>query len=424
VSRWKENVPALVTATLYFVAISSLFYREPSVSAIKYSDLFVCLSFILILFYLRRVQIPKHVLLILLSLGLAIGVSMLMSPKGSDIGSVLEVSRYALSVVLFLTTLFLLLGEIVSADEILTVCFLAPLPSAIMSISVVLMASFGMLIPPLSDIVLYESALRAATYFADPNYYANVLLLPLAISSYRVVWKRQLRFLSAMCLVIYFGAIVASGSRSGVGAAVILLSLLFGYVAVKRKPFLSSFALFGSSIVIGVSTATTGHVFSLLRLGSLRSTGIDHALQVRFSLWRAGFETWLKSPFFGVGPNNYLDTLRQLPVSQQPLTLQRTHNTVLDVLSSLGLLGLLPLLLILRYHVMCNLSLLREGDQRMIVPLLATIGILTQGMFIELVTARWLWLNLAIPIGVYVNGRDVTETKMSSKQRTHTKENR
>ncbi|MFB6187789.1 MAG: O-antigen ligase family protein, partial [Halobacteriaceae archaeon] len=319
--------------------------------------------------------------------------------------SLLEVGRYVIAGDLFLTTFFLLIYGVISVENTYTILSLAPLPSALGSIFAFFFSILGIQIP-LLDVFLFSRgiSIRASAFIFDPNYYANLLLIPLTITGYRIFVQGYNKRSNGVLFSVYSLAIFCTVSRSGLGAMTfVLVALIILYLLQKE-------IIKKNHLMIGLS----GSLFALLLIGPqlirivgspLRSGGsIYRSLLLRATLWRQGIEVWSHRPLFGVGLGNYLEYLNTLP-AHEVIKLQNTHNTILTPLASVGLLGMIPIVILILSHFRSSLSISKENKHAANIASITVIAILLQGMFIEVLPARWLWLFLAIPIGLAVRER-------------------
>lgn len=422
--RIQENLNSTIwriPTISFFVAVSLLFYREFTFTILKLSDIFIILAscitipFVLIKFK-EHIVLPTYPSLALLAFIIINMISIFISPVSFDIQSLLEVGRYVIAGALFLTTFFLLIYGVVSAENTYTILSLAPLPSALGSIFAFFFSILGIQIP-LLDVFLFSRgiSIRASAFIFDPNYYANLLLIPLTITGYRTFVQGYNKRSNGILFSVYSLAIFSTVSRSGLGAMTFVLVALIILYLLQEEIVKKNHLMIGLSGSLFALLLIGPQLIRKVGLGPLRSGGsIYRSLLLRATLWRQGIEVWSHRPLFGVGLGNYLEYLHTLPAHEVE-RLQYTHNTILTPLASVGLLGMIPIVILILSHFRSSLSISKENKHAANIASTTVIAILLQGMFIEVLPARWLWLFLAIPIGLAVRERMLERGQMEVK---------
>lgn len=180
---------------------------------------------------------------------------------------------------------------------------------------------------------------RFASVMVDPNflsaYLSAVTVVALGLFYFR---KRKQR------RVVYFGVLVflaavsvanlVTMSRSGFFGLMIGLIILFLFHPVARQfrvavvRVMIAFLVFLGAYLLVVSQVG-GEVFSLLLQSRLGMSGFEAGVSDRIPHFRAGFDSFLSNPLFGVGAAN---TLRISPFFT-------THSSPLTILAEFGVLG-------------------------------------------------------------------------------------
>ena len=172
-------------------------------------------------------------------------------------------------------------------------------------------------------------------FFGNPNDLALnlVAFLPLAM----MYVKRPGAFLTrAMCaaiVVLMFGAIVFTKSRSGLVGMVAMLAV-FVFTSRSLKPTTIIAAIIGGMVVLPLLPQSFW-----LRAQSITNEDLDEtgSREERIELMKQAWTVFLENPVTGIGAGQF----KNYGVEGQPREWRVTHNTVLQVAAELGLFGLL-----------------------------------------------------------------------------------
>jgi len=257
---------------------------------------------------------------------------------------------------------------------------------------------------------------RIAGAFADPNFYAQVLipLVPLALYRFLDTSSRRWKLLGAYCIAACLVALVFTYSRGGILA----LGVVLGLILIIQKPKLKHCVV--GFILILLLLLLVPPQFQQ-RLGTLSQfmadeespiVDTDSSFQQRSLLMRVAWDIWRDHPFFGVGAGNYseyyLEYAEQIGAtvdSYENFDQQRfPHSLYLEMAAETGLVGLLlfgAILLTACLKGWHAAHLFRKsGDlksSRLVMSLLVGIaGYLTTSIFLHAHYLRHLWLLLAL----------------------------
>jgi O-antigen ligase len=264
---------------------------------------------------------------------------------------------------------------------------------------------------------------RSSGPFGDPNYYAQVLLVAVAIGLMLVQYEtdKRLRRLATVLTGLILYAITLTSSRGAIlGLVLVLIAMLFfghvrarhlGYTALIVGLVIALVPSYRARILsIGTSTTTSQQVGA--------STKADLSVASRTGEIEAAGLAFLDHPLLGVGPREFplyyqnyaarLDLPTHTTVQTQRNKGQEAQRVAPQIFVSqaaeLGLIGLLAFCAVI--FVSMNEMLrarrvaLRIGNPRLaMLPtalLLGAIAYLATGLFLELAYERYFWLILAL----------------------------
>src|SRR5438105_4183943 len=174
---------------------------------------------------------------------------------------------------------------------------------------------------------------RASGIVIDPNLYAGylVLIIPLVMAVGLSIRSRWALAASAIALVAFTVALIATLSRSG-WIGVLVATVVLGVLLPKRR---WSMVAVGAAIVVAVlATGAVGPIGA--RLGP-NQDGPVAMLISRWGVWSAAVGMAIDHPIFGVGVANFVNYYPDYGDSQG---LDHAHNIFLNMLAERGLLGL------------------------------------------------------------------------------------
>ncbi len=257
---------------------------------------------------------------------------------------------------------------------------------------------------------------RIAGAFADPNFYAQILipLVPLALSRFLDEASRLWRIVSAFALIACLIALIFTYSRGGILALGVVLGLMLLLHRPKLKHCVAGLALFSASLVFVPPEFAQ-------RLGTLNQfveedespiVSPDSSIQQRSLLMQVAWEEWLEHPFLGVGAGNYSEHYQKYAErigsavnSYENFNRQRyAHSLYLETVAETGLIGLVFFMAILvaagKEGLYAGRVFRRSGairEARLVASLMiGAIGYLTTSLFLHAHYPRHLWLLLAL----------------------------
>jgi O-antigen ligase len=181
--------------------------------------------------------------------------------------------------------------------------------------------------------------LRYAAAGFDPNDLALTIALaiPMALYIARCA-RRAMAWFHRAAIAIICAAILLTGSRMGLIAAVLGFTYMLWTWRSADLPQRASAAVLGAGLVLGAvffaPAATRARIATLP--GEL-TTGTLHN---RTQIWKAGLKVFKGHPIVGVGSGAFPDAVRPwLGVPGRPGHEYVAHNTFLSVLVETGLIG-------------------------------------------------------------------------------------
>lgn len=231
---------------------------------------------------------------------------------------------------------------------------------------------------------------RATGTFEDPNLLSFYLVLSAGIVA---VWNYQRfsRYLGLFHLVL-FGGVVASQSRTGLVAFVLMIVFLAAFSGVRSVLLLAALALVSGLLWKSYPSAVSRVPF----LSRFESGGSSIEDDYRGSLWRLGWDLWRESPIMGVGIGQFRNLSRGVTSYEGLLVV---HNTFLSFLAEVGIIGLVAFCSIFVYFSAWLASRLYSDA---FAPALFSSFICGSIMMFTLnvQNARFLWAFLAVASGL------------------------
>jgi putative inorganic carbon (hco3(-)) transporter len=178
---------------------------------------------------------------------------------------------------------------------------------------------------------------RATGTSYDSHAFGNYIgmLLPFPLVLFLTPWiKAGLRALFGIVTLLGILAIALSYSRSawlGNGIAITIGFILI--VAVWQEGSAIVVAAIGAFLLLVTAPYTIKQVYDRFENSPIGT------LTTRFDQYKVAVSIWKRFPFFGTGPNNYIEALKKYDY----LWLERwpVHNVVLATLAESGIFGLL-----------------------------------------------------------------------------------
>ena len=176
----------------------------------------------------------------------------------------------------------------------------------------------------------------------DPNLYAGylVLIIPLVMAVGLSIRSRWALAASAVALVAFTVALIATLSRSG-WIGVVVATIVLGVLLPKRRWGLAAVA---TAIALAlVLSGMLGPIGS--RLGPSQQDGPIAMLVSRWDVWTAAVAIARDHPAFGVGVANFINFYPEY--SGQSFGIDHAHNILLNMLAERGVIGLIAFGLVL-----------------------------------------------------------------------------
>ncbi|HTL45307.1 MAG TPA: O-antigen ligase family protein [Vicinamibacterales bacterium] len=167
----------------------------------------------------------------------------------------------------------------------------------------------------------------------NPNDLATNMVAFLPLAAFLVLRRSSLleRATAAGCAVLMLASAVASGSRGGFLGMIVMI-VVFGVMAVRKRPGLVVAAAFAGMCALPLVPATYWH-----RIASITDESKDDfgSAQERRTLIKDSIRAFSENPLTGVGAGNFKawDPTR-------PSAWHESHNVVLQVAAELGIVGL------------------------------------------------------------------------------------
>ena len=226
---------------------------------------------------------------------------------------------------------------------------------------------------------------RVASTAAEPLYFANYLLLPIALAAtwlLRSPERRTSRFLAALLGLLALCVFLTSSRGGWLGLAVTALALL-----VLERSRLRAWKPLATALGVGIAGVALG----VLLLGSFFSSGAStvpetffrHVTTVtdgaayddRAQTVAAALDAWKRHPWIGVGFGGYGPFVSPFPYAKPDAGWPIVNNETIELLAETGVVGLLSFIIFIiatfreaaassarRSRIPLEHPLVREGD--------------------------------------------------------------
>jgi O-antigen ligase len=255
----------------------------------------------------------------------------------------------------------------------------------------------GAHVAALGTIMLYVRESGALYRFAaggvDPNYLAMQMVLAIPMAWYLGTIYRHplLRWVCRAYLPIGLVALALTGSRGGMIATVVALTIVpFTLTRLSPAKLVGGIVLLIISAWLVVSFTPDTLVARLATTGTEVEGG---RFGGRFKLWEAGLKVFVGRPFLGWGTSSFKPAITPLlgPMAQV------AHNSFISVLVEQGLIGLL-LFLTMFFTVFRSVRTLPVLEKRFGLILFATLVVTMLPLTWE--DRKVVWFVLAILLGL------------------------
>lgn len=213
------------------------------------------------------------------------------------------------------------------------------------------------------------SGIRMGSDLANVNTIGNLELFPILILFWCIYYKRKWLaiFPMALCLVVALG----TGSRKVIACIAVGILMLYFFKGQGLKKFKNVLSAIALVFVIYMIVQLPGFAVIKSEIDSIlniftRKNALTNSDIHRFELLNLGFNTFLKSPLFGIGIGNTRNVVLAQMGNDYYL-----HNNYLEILASVGLLGAIPYFYLWIYPVLINYKKLRIKSD--LTPLVMTL---------------------------------------------------
>jgi putative inorganic carbon (HCO3(-)) transporter len=316
VFAWAEAVLLVLLAALPWEGL--LQYPSETVSAVKLLGLLLLGAWAFrVLQRGTELRLPST-LVPVIGFGLAIGVSLVVSPDPS--AGVAKVLRYTLFIAFFFLILQLTTGRD-SIKRVLRVLGLSATGAALWALVAFLSGELD----------------RAGGPISDPNDFAYLIATVLPLTAYLWIEDRGRRLLWGGCFAVQAAATLATLSR---GALVGLAALAVWAIATRRVPVVGVLA--GVATVAGVVLVALTFWSPLINERVERKEKVQGANATsRLAFWDAAVRMSYDRPLTGVGPGRFREEAETY-VRRAPSRVRNpvAHNSYLEILAEDGFFAL------------------------------------------------------------------------------------
>jgi O-antigen ligase len=181
---------------------------------------------------------------------------------------------------------------------------------------------------------------RASSAFADPNYYAALLVLALLPALGLVLADARRHAFLALACALTFAGIALSLSRGGMIAAIgggllLLASKRARWIALGVAAVFTVLALAGANPIVESDQFTVVEK----RLSTLTGPGVEERSR-RPEIWALARDVTAEHPFFGVGVNQFYFEAQRANLTENGSPLENAHSIVFSLAAETGLIGL------------------------------------------------------------------------------------
>ena len=276
---------------------------------------------------------------------------------------------------------------------------------------------------------------RIAGPLADPNFYAQILVVLVPVAIYRL-WDESssvLKILSAYCLAVIILALVFTYSR---GASLALGLVIFMSIINKRIKlrYILLLLLIFLPLIIFVPGQFKGRLNTLDELlpGQDESKiHLDSSFQQRILYMKTAWVMFSDNPFLGVGSGNYSEhydkyseQVGSIVSSYEDFGKPRLpHSLYLQIASETGIIGFIIFISIIFLTLMNFLSSYKRfkkvGDYDsgsiVISFMFGFIGYLISSFFLHGDYIRYFWLLVAIAVAANHISQNFVESRIPSR---------
>lgn len=255
---------------------------------------------------------------------------------------------------------------------------------------------------------------RIAGPIGDPNFFAQILLIPFPVAV-AIGWtarSHRRRFFHLTAAALIGAAILLTYSRGAMLAAGIMGLFLLGFLHISWKRTAAAIAL-AVAIFVALPDAVSRRLVTIEELLPAADAPIDpdSSIQERRLFMRTAWLMFVDNPGLGVGAANYATRYDEYAavsgsaarLYEDPSTLHFPHNLLLEVAAENGFVGLAAFLAVVvaaaSALLRARVGFERNADREMQFVatgfVVAVAGYLVSSLFLHLAFPRYLWLLFA-----------------------------
>ncbi|OGF22835.1 hypothetical protein A2Y83_02255 [Candidatus Falkowbacteria bacterium RBG_13_39_14] len=225
--------------------------------------------------------------------------------------------------------------------------------------------------------LLLSGDVRISSTLGNSAYLGGMALFSISLSLLFFLKAKHLLLKISYALVLIFNLIIllftgTRGAYLGFAAGIFLCLLLYAILMKNKKmrmvlaAILCFFILGGALLILNSEKPIVKENYYLYRLSHFSFK--DATLNTRLISWKAGLRGFLERPVFGVGSGNYAYFFdKYFPPIFYSYTSSQTyfdhaHNTLVDIITTMGIFGILSYLAIWAIIVFYLISNFKENN--------------------------------------------------------------
>lgn len=244
----------------------------------------------------------------------------------------------------------------------------------------------------------------------EPLYFANYLLLPIALA---ITWlmdgaKKYKKILAGLLGLMTINLILTS-SRGGYAALIMMLVVIFWSYRKRSESLKKLFALGVAGIFISFIVLQAVATFEVTTPGTLADTFLGHvtnvtsgaAVEERLETFERALDAWHTHPLLGVGIGGYGPYSATYPDAEPAVGWAIVNNEPMELLAETGILGLGTLLTFLFYTLALGLKSREDALEPLRIATFATtIGIIVQYQTFSTLYIMHIWFAIGLLLAV------------------------
>jgi O-antigen ligase len=184
--------------------------------------------------------------------------------------------------------------------------------------------------------------------YVNHNHYAGLMemLIPIPlVASLTYLVQKQRKMFALGAAAVMASTIFLSGSRGGMIAFLVQITILGIFLVRRKKNRTMAFALAGFLVVLVGLVIWLGGSELSNRVISIRSeTSTEISGGTRLAIVRDGWKMWTARPIIGCGLGNFPEAYPQYRSFYTNLFVNQAHNDYIQLLVEMGTLGFLVML--------------------------------------------------------------------------------